>query len=95
MEVLTSINVKSSRPESFNIYPNPAKDEINVRFFTAESELDISIYSISGTEMIAEKVKNIKSGESVILKTDKLAPGAYFVKVKGITISDSKLLIIK
>jgi len=95
VEVLTSINEKSSRPESFNIYPNPAKDEINVRFFTAESELDISIYSISGTEMIAEKVKNIKSGESVILKTDKLAPGAYFVKVKGITISDSKLLIIK
>lgn len=71
--------------KSFTAYPNPVKDELNIRF--VENISSVTVYNILGQELF---VKNINNTEGQIDMSN-LASGTYLVKV----ISGNKAQTIK
>ncbi len=70
---------------NFTIFPNPAKNEININ--SLENSLTTIIYSITGEKIITSKSKKIS--------TSNLTSGCYIVEVKGLYSTKRKKLIIK
>src|SRR5690606_30328651 len=73
------INNKSQ--SSFNIYPNPASDDIQIKHAIAQEYATIAIYSLKG-----EKVKEVNLVKNSINSTcsiDNLSPGIYFIQLNN------------
>ena len=64
---------------SFNVYPNPVKDEI--RISSEEMIENIAIYNINGQQLIAD-CQN-PTANSCAVNVSNLNPGVYFIKVNG------------
>ncbi|MEQ8908839.1 MAG: YCF48-related protein [Vicingaceae bacterium] len=60
----------------FQLYPNPTKDELNIRVDLEMLGLPLTIYNLSGKEVLS---KNLSTNQ-VSLNLD-LAPGLYLVRV--------------
>ena len=67
----TAIN-EGNTEQLFNIYPNPAKDQVMI---TIEGEANVKIYDISGALIKEETLKNN------ILSTQGINTGIYFVEI--------------
>lgn len=67
-----------------SLYPNPTEDEINLRFSLSSDQLTtLQINDITGKEM-ESFVINAKSGlNEVLLGSDKLAAGVYYLTVNA------------
>lgn len=79
--------------ESFKLFPNPAKNQLNISFDRQISEkIDIKIYNTLG-----QKVRQLKtnSGISVDLDISDLNSGLYLVKLTQAENSVTKRLIIE
>ena len=77
--VKTSVDGINELGLSFNIYPNPVKDEIRI---TSEEIIEqVTIYSIDG-----RKIYNKQGADNVqsTINVANLSPGTYFIKVNGI-----------
>jgi hypothetical protein len=79
--VATGIKNKSL-DNLFSVFPNPAKDNLNVVLTNAQNEVcAVQIYNITGSV-----VKEIALGSNALIKTQinvsELKPGIYFVKTK-------------
>ena len=84
---LSTLSTSNHDVESLNftIFPNPAKNEINIS--SLENSLTTTIYSITGEKIITSKSKKIN--------TCNLSAGCYIVEVKGLYSTKRKKLIIK
>jgi type IX secretion system substrate protein len=69
----TSINEINNR--SFNVYPNPVKDVLNITSISEVKINDIKLYSVSGA-----LVKEVRLENNQIDMSD-LTPGVYYVKI--------------
>ncbi len=65
------------------IYPNPTNDFINIEFELIESsEVQVSIYDITGRQVISVDNRNYNTGEvKITLPVDKLSPGYYSARI--------------
>jgi hypothetical protein len=76
--IKTSVDGINELGLSFNIYPNPVKDEIRI---TSEEIIEqVTIYSIDGRKIYNKQGNNVQSTINVA----NLSPGTYFIKVNGI-----------
>jgi hypothetical protein len=85
----TSTAASLSKSNSFQFYPNPAKDEVTVSF--PFSNNIITIYDLCGR---AVKHFSIKNGNAAELNISSLHQGVYAVEIKdekGIIIASEKL----
>ena len=64
-----------SKDNTLLIYPNPAKDYINI---IGENNLTIDIYNSLGQKIYSEESEN-----STTIKTSDWTPGIYFVKINN------------
>lgn len=66
------------------LYPNPAKDYIEVRLESeAEKDVEVSLYNAAGY-LVYKQVQHISLGTTAItLNTNSYAPGVYTIKVKA------------
>ena len=62
------------------VYPNPAKNELYVKFFTNE-ETDYTIYSVTGTSVLMGRILN-----NGVINIEYLKSGIYFLKTKEGTV---------
>ena len=60
----------------FALYPNPAKDHVNL-ITTDEGEKNISIYNSTGILVSSYKM----SGKEILINTSLLSQGLYFMKI--------------
>jgi hypothetical protein len=63
--------------KEFSFYPNPAKDELMVKYFSKES-FQIEIYNILGSKV---KTFNLNGGQANV-NIEELANGIYFIRFK-------------
>jgi hypothetical protein len=61
------------------LYPNPARDQVNIIFETDLENYSISILGIKGQRIITEK--NI-SGKEYRMSLSGLTPGIYLLEIK-------------
>ena len=90
-------NVTEFNSEQLNldIYPNPANNEINIKFENQINECLIEIYNISGIKV--KEVNFINVDNNCKLSTEDLNSGFYFLTAKNKkgVLGKAKLMIIK
>lgn len=69
---------------SFSVYPNPAKENINVQYFSLTNEaIAFSIIDLSGKLIYQTELFSVKSGNNTFhlsLPSDDISSGIYFLK---------------
>ncbi|MDR1973157.1 MAG: ExeM/NucH family extracellular endonuclease [Bacteroidales bacterium] len=83
--ISTPVEQTQEKPR-FVIFPNPATDNVSV--FSAHSVKDISIFSMSGNNVLHRTVND----NEVTLNISSFAPGLYLIKI---TTEDGKTLVQK
>ncbi len=91
IEEVESLSLESSESEKeFAVYPNPAKNTIQLRDLPQEAD-QIEIYAIDGRKII-EKVSRNNTEETFDISL--LSNGIYIVKVSGGQLNLSKLIMV-
>lgn len=81
------------RPE-FSIYPNPAKNYVNISFSQVQNNVAVEIYDINGRKVLTDEFKG-QSDLKQKLDISSLNSGVYFVKINSNGKSATEKLIIK
>ncbi|MFA0964519.1 T9SS type A sorting domain-containing protein [Roseivirga sp. BDSF3-8] len=69
---------------SLMVYPNPAEDELNVRFGTPRQQpYSLSMVDITGREVYTESFDNADNSSSASVRVSNLKPGIYLLTVSG------------
>lgn len=82
----------------FTLFPNPAKEEVNIRFtLQNESPIKISIYDASGKLISTDQSSDkFPKGEFIkTINTRSLQQGVYMVSIETAEYKETKKLIIK
>jgi hypothetical protein len=75
---------ESSLEEGLHVFPNPAKDELNIRFFSQENgEVLLLIFNAEGKMVRQEKLNKVSTLLEHKVAVDGLANGMYQLKVVG------------
>ena len=65
-----------------NIYPNPVKDELNVEMLEEIGNCVIEINNVQGETVIFKNI-NVKQKSKILIQTNNLSSGLYFVKINS------------
>jgi len=91
---LTSLGVNQNQlAATFNFYPNPANDFININNLKA-GNYTISIFDMSG-KVIQSAKKEVSDNETFQMSIKGIATGEYIVNIANGTASYSKHLLVK
>lgn len=75
-----STAVNNTEVKSFNIYPNPANNKLTISLGTQMlSDLNLSIYAITGQKVLTEKIQNI----TTTIDISSLSKGYYIVDINN------------
>lgn len=88
------IGIAESAPSlKFEVYPNPAKDMLNIQFEQAtQDKNEINLFNVVGT---LTKQKEVNSGATLVnFDISHLAPGTYFLKITNSKGSATKKVVI-
>ncbi len=83
IEIFTNLPTNSSNPESnvvMELYPQPAHDEINIRFVpgTDYSRIQFKLLNVEGKE---EQIVPVSNGATMRFNTNQLSPGMYILRI--------------
>ncbi|HEY9081852.1 MAG TPA: T9SS type A sorting domain-containing protein [Vicingaceae bacterium] len=77
-----------------NVYPNPAKDVVNVVFNASENENRISIIDITGKEVVKHQLNLVIGLNKTTVSLNNLKTGVYFLSITlGNKVETQKLII--
>lgn len=81
---LPGIQQMQSLASSIKVYPNPAKNVLNIEFYLEESsEVNISIVNMLGQQVVSViKGELIRGKNKKQVSIDHIASGVYFVRIK-------------
>ena len=81
----------------FNIYPNPADDQVNIKFSGVLVVSDLHIYDVTGKLIQRTQIsnENISTSSTIQVDISSLQSGVYFVKLIGEEKDTTKKLIVK
>ncbi len=81
-DVATGIEKTASVVEVKGLYPNPAKDNVNINLSNLkESNISIQVTNVAGVEILSQAFKAGKGENTVSLPISGLTEGVYFVKI--------------
>jgi hypothetical protein len=93
------IEIPIGEPEdfSFDIFPNPAKDVVNVKLSGSISLTKVYLYDITGKLIHKARISNedLINSSTTQINVSSLLPGLYYMKMVDINREISKKLIIK
>ncbi len=91
----TNINSAKTDKIEISVFPNPAKDEVLVRFDNKKSEaVTVYITDITGKQVFVSKKQYLLGEQNVSINTTNFKQGTYFVKVESESQSAVTKLII-
>ncbi|WP_430413065.1 T9SS type A sorting domain-containing protein [Kordia sp.] len=85
------LSVNTFENQQSYIFPNPAKERINLSFQKNIQEVDITLFTVSGELLFKKKFQHI---EKVTLPLQNISRGIYFLNVTGNSITETHKLII-
>ena len=80
--IIDTTSVRELEPQSrLFIFPNPAKDQVNVMIKSARAgNATLLVFDVFGRQLLNETYKIGSASETVILQTNTLSPGIYIVR---------------
>ena len=87
----------SQKTTTFSIFPNPAKDELNILVEVERAgALSVNIFDLAGKQVYKLKEAVIKEGHQLIgLRKLKFSAGQYIVKVKAGNVTQSEQVVFE
>ncbi len=86
-----SVGINETASNTFEVYPNPTSDIVNIKF-TDATNASISVMSLSGKEVMTSTV----NGTQTSFSTEGLSNGVYVIKVSnGINVQMTKVVVRK
>lgn len=81
----------SNTNSSIHVFPNPAKNELNVLYVTESNnaEIEIAIYDLTGRNIISKTQSLNNGGNLITLDVSKLSNGIFFLHYKDIDSMES------
>jgi len=81
----------------FNLYPNPADDQVNIKFSGVLVVSDLHIYDVTGKLIQRTQIsnENISTSSTIQVDISSLQSGVYFVKFIGEETDVTKKLIVE
>ncbi|MCS3870180.1 hypothetical protein J3D55_003096 [Chryseobacterium ginsenosidimutans] len=67
----------------FVIYPNPANQEVNVKFKSKEKEMKVEIMDAKGSLVLSKKINSSNENYNEKLNISHFSSGIYFIKISG------------
>src|SRR5690606_29979259 len=61
------------------VYPNPANGSFNVKVTGSKQEVTVTLYSLTGQQLLTEKVKAGETAKALNIKG--IAAGTYLIKI--------------
>jgi len=83
---------EASRQKVLNIYPNPAKDNLNI-ISGKKLQVDVQMFNSLGSVVISKQKMNISG--TYKLDISQLNPGVYFIRITGNEIQEIQKVIIQ
>jgi hypothetical protein len=80
---------------SFNVYPNPASDLVNISFEGENTDYSISLMDIQGRVISSREIANASGEQVVSFSTENVAKGSYIVTVTSNGSTTTKNVVIK
>lgn len=78
------------------VYPNPTEGELSVRFDASSSQnLDLQVLDVTGKVVQTNSVNANSGANLVVLGTDTLSSGVYFLKISGPNTQNSIQFVVK
>ncbi|MDL2257095.1 S8 family peptidase [Bacteroidales bacterium OttesenSCG-928-I14] len=87
-----NLEMPYSQKDAFLIYPNPAKERVNIILTSKAENINLSIYSLNGQLILSQSTKPIDNEISIDL--DGLSKGVYLINLKGNNINQTQRLVI-
>ena len=84
------VEEQEAYPAAVSVIPNPNNGQMRLQFDNIQGDLDIKVYSLTGTLVDAFDLKSIEAGQSHEYSMKRLMNGIYFF-----TISDGKRSVTK
>lgn len=77
-------NINQIYEEDFLLFPNPFSSELNIQFNKKNNNYySIKIINQLGLSILDNKSFEIEDGRIILKETNFLAPGLYFIEIKG------------
>ncbi len=95
---VTIVGIEEQTSENFNliVFPNPAHEQLQLNYYlTSASSIDIDIVDVLGNRIYSEKQYKTAGANQSLISLDKIASGAYFIKLSSGEFSISRLIIKK
>lgn len=93
--VSCSLGLGEEAVETFNVFPNPATDVVNVTFEAENADYTIAIVDLQGRVMTSQELTSLNGSQSIALPVNNLAKGSYIVTISSNGLSTSKNVVIK
>ena len=88
-------NKTESLPAIWNVFPNPARNQISVAFNSNfEGQANIELVDVFGKKIYLSKIDIVKGEQLTILNTDDLANGTYFIRLYTPEIVGARKIVI-
>lgn len=79
----------------FMLYPNPASQSINIKFTSAEKEVQAAVTDAKGSLILSQKLNSSKGFYDEKINISNLSAGVYFIRISGGKKSLTKTFIKK
>lgn len=83
---IVSVQVpKPGKNMSFDVFPNPASNELNIRPVASAltADMSLTVCDINGKILFRKEIGNIQSGQTIKQDVSKLATGTYLLKISS------------
>ena len=88
-------SIEALTETSFNVYPNPASDLVNISFEGENTDYSISLMDIQGRVISSREIANASGEQVVSFSTENVAKGSYIVTVTSNGATTTKNVVIK
>jgi hypothetical protein len=95
MKTDASSSILEMLTNTFNVFPNPASDVVNVTFEADNADYTIAIVDLQGRTMSSQELSSLNGAQSIALPVSNLAKGSYIVTITSNGVSTSKNVVIK
>jgi hypothetical protein len=80
---------------SFNVFPNPATDVVNVVFEANNSDYEVAIMDLQGRVVSSQNHTSLSGTQTITFPIAEVAKGSYIVSITSNGVSTSKNVVIK
>lgn len=88
-----TIGIDELSSDNFLVSPNPFSSQIQINTDYTLSNVSYTIVDVEGRILISTKIDAVNSGKEVVLSTEELSSGSYFLTISGDSFKVTKHLI--